>query len=339
VEVDPWGGNTARSVNSSFQPHLYTSYERDSDGGDDAMMRRYIATSTRFAQPDPYDGSVKPNDPQSFNRYSYVQNDPVNFLDPSGLFMTPTCLVDGAEMPCGLAFAIGRGSGIFGPANTTRWDRSAHMGAGEWQFYRSIAGLGSGWFNLAGVAINIHSWVGGEYAGGASYYDNFGTYSFGGNPFIQIDPGGPGPGATRPENQGPRNPRTGPSQPDSTAPCSHSGGGQGDVNVGIQSIGVGYTGGLQVTANRIHPYVGMSVGAGIPTVGGSIMVRNGTDISTGLNYTFSAGSVIGLQYSGHLDINNIRSSLRNGNFSFGGTTPNISASVTYVGQGRQIPCL
>ena len=24
-------------------------------------------------------------DPQSFNRYSYVQNDPVNFVDPSGL--------------------------------------------------------------------------------------------------------------------------------------------------------------------------------------------------------------------------------------------------------------
>lgn len=24
-------------------------------------------------------------DPQSFNRYGYVQNDPVNFVDPSGL--------------------------------------------------------------------------------------------------------------------------------------------------------------------------------------------------------------------------------------------------------------
>jgi hypothetical protein len=38
VEVDPWGGNTARSVNSAFQPHLYSSYERDSDGGDDARI-------------------------------------------------------------------------------------------------------------------------------------------------------------------------------------------------------------------------------------------------------------------------------------------------------------
>lgn len=28
--------------------------------------------------------------PQSFNRYSYVQNDPVNFTDPSGLLLVPT---------------------------------------------------------------------------------------------------------------------------------------------------------------------------------------------------------------------------------------------------------
>jgi RHS repeat-associated protein len=91
VEVDPWGGNTSRSVNSAFQPHLYTSYDRDSDGGDEAMNRRYIATSTRFSQPDPYDGSYSLTDPQSFNRYAYVNNDPVNFVDPTGL---DTCYPD-----------------------------------------------------------------------------------------------------------------------------------------------------------------------------------------------------------------------------------------------------
>jgi RHS repeat-associated protein len=69
------GGNTTRSVNSSFQPHLYTSYERDPDGGDEAMMRRYLSTSMRFVQPDPYDGSYEPANPQLFNRYSYVNNE------------------------------------------------------------------------------------------------------------------------------------------------------------------------------------------------------------------------------------------------------------------------
>jgi len=37
----------------------------------------------RWTSPDPLVGSIA--DPQSFNRYSYTQNDPGNFVDPSGL--------------------------------------------------------------------------------------------------------------------------------------------------------------------------------------------------------------------------------------------------------------
>src|SRR5258707_1464215 len=48
-------------------------------------MRRYQSYWNRFSQPDPYDGSYNITDPQSFNRYTYAQNDPVNFVDPSGL--------------------------------------------------------------------------------------------------------------------------------------------------------------------------------------------------------------------------------------------------------------
>jgi RHS repeat-associated protein len=85
IDLDPWGGETNRSANSAFQPHKYTTYERDGNGGDDAMMRRYTAKWHRFSQPDPYDGSYDATDPQSLNRYAYVQNDPANFTDPSGL--------------------------------------------------------------------------------------------------------------------------------------------------------------------------------------------------------------------------------------------------------------
>lgn len=51
------------------------------------MMRRYNRWWARFDQPDPYDGSYDATNPQSFNRYAYVQNDPVNFIDPSGLLL------------------------------------------------------------------------------------------------------------------------------------------------------------------------------------------------------------------------------------------------------------
>jgi RHS repeat-associated protein len=87
IELDPWGGDTSRSLNGGVQPHTFTSYERDTTGGlDEAQQRRYHGWWSRFDQPDPYDGSYDPANPQSFNRYSYVQNDPVNFADPSGLY-------------------------------------------------------------------------------------------------------------------------------------------------------------------------------------------------------------------------------------------------------------
>ena len=74
-----------RSSNYYFQPHTYNTYERDTNGADEAMFRRYNRWWSRFDQPDPYDGSYNLTDPQSFNRYAYVHNDPVNRVDPTGL--------------------------------------------------------------------------------------------------------------------------------------------------------------------------------------------------------------------------------------------------------------
>ena len=117
IDLDPWGGETWRSSNQTFQPHRYTSYERDNNGGDEAMMRRYHSYWNRFSQPDPYNGSYNPTDPQSFNRYAYTQNDPVNFIDPSG--------TDGEEFPIfyiciggdcyfGFGLTVGPDSGDYG---------------------------------------------------------------------------------------------------------------------------------------------------------------------------------------------------------------------------------
>lgn len=85
IELDPWGGSTNRNNNDAFQPHAFTTYTRDGNASDEAMFRRYNRWWSRFDQPDPYNGSYHPVDPQSFNRYALVNNDPVNAVDPTGL--------------------------------------------------------------------------------------------------------------------------------------------------------------------------------------------------------------------------------------------------------------
>lgn len=62
----------------------FSSYERDAESGNDYVLARYYVNHLgRFSSPDPLAGSV--DDPQSFNRYAYVRNQPTVLTDPSGL--------------------------------------------------------------------------------------------------------------------------------------------------------------------------------------------------------------------------------------------------------------
>jgi RHS repeat-associated protein len=68
---------------NSTTKFFFTSYERDLESGNDyAMARSYINRFGRFACVDPLLG--QPGDPQSWNRYAYVRNNPINNIDPSG---------------------------------------------------------------------------------------------------------------------------------------------------------------------------------------------------------------------------------------------------------------
>ncbi|MCC7497811.1 MAG: hypothetical protein IT160_09550 [Bryobacterales bacterium] len=53
-----------------------------------AMNREYSAAYGRFLTPDPYMASGGVADPGSWNRYAYTQGDPVNYTDPSGLYLS-----------------------------------------------------------------------------------------------------------------------------------------------------------------------------------------------------------------------------------------------------------
>jgi RHS repeat-associated protein len=67
---------------------------------DYADQRYYNATYGRFWTPDPYRASPSGwilSDPGSWNRYAYVGNDPINFVDPTGL---DKCQFDNSDLPC-----------------------------------------------------------------------------------------------------------------------------------------------------------------------------------------------------------------------------------------------
>jgi RHS repeat-associated protein len=77
---------------------MFTSYERDSESGNDyARARNYVSRLGRLSSPDLLGGARR--DPQSLNRYTYVDNDPANSSDPLGLSpgQLTDCLIDGVK--------------------------------------------------------------------------------------------------------------------------------------------------------------------------------------------------------------------------------------------------
>ncbi|MBK9313400.1 MAG: RHS repeat-associated core domain-containing protein [Acidobacteria bacterium] len=68
---------------------------------DYANARTYASERGRFIQPDPISiGGARLEQPQSMNRYAYVQNDPINFVDKSGLLLESPDGISGSGSDC-----------------------------------------------------------------------------------------------------------------------------------------------------------------------------------------------------------------------------------------------
>ena len=64
----------------------FTGYERDAETGLDFAQARYYASKQgRFTSPDEFFNDTTPASPQKWNLYVYVNNNPLNAVDPTGM--------------------------------------------------------------------------------------------------------------------------------------------------------------------------------------------------------------------------------------------------------------
>ncbi len=88
MDFRPFGEELARA--NSGQSNVkdkFATYKRDDETGlDFAQARMFGSNYGRFTAIDPTLRSMNGNNPQSFNRYVYVMNNPLAFVDPLGLW-------------------------------------------------------------------------------------------------------------------------------------------------------------------------------------------------------------------------------------------------------------
>jgi RHS repeat-associated protein len=105
------GDRADRLPNGENATEKLATYEPDGTTGlDYADQRHYQPGAGRFMTADPYLASGGVESPGSWNRYAYVEGDPVNFIDRRGLFRdTPGLLQD----PFGFIGSAGGGYPTF----------------------------------------------------------------------------------------------------------------------------------------------------------------------------------------------------------------------------------
>ena len=77
--------NAGYASGSSWMSLKFTGAERDYESQLDFLQARYLASMQgRFLSPDPGNAGAQPQDPQTWNAYAYVGNNPLVRTDPNG---------------------------------------------------------------------------------------------------------------------------------------------------------------------------------------------------------------------------------------------------------------
>jgi RHS repeat-associated protein len=91
LDYYPYGG-VILDTDTGDDRYQFTGKERDAESGLDNFGKRYFGSSLgRFMTPDPLLNSGQPWSPQTWNRYAYVENNPLRYTDPTGLYKWGNC--------------------------------------------------------------------------------------------------------------------------------------------------------------------------------------------------------------------------------------------------------
>ena len=141
--------------------YKFAGLERDSESSlDHATYRQLSFSQGRWMSPDPYDGSIDINNPQSFNRYGYAFDSPLNFIDPSGLQGVDPC--HGDPTGCGGGGGCGWICGV------------STIGIG------AAASAIASWFDHPSFHGSLHARPGnlnGKYSSDSYFYSADGTFT------------------------------------------------------------------------------------------------------------------------------------------------------------------
>ena len=110
-----------------------TGKERDTESGLDYFGARYYGSSMgRFLSSDPFLNSGHPDDPQTWNRYTYGLNNPLRIVDPTGLYNLVNTCASGDDK-CNKQFAQNAANLKAGLAVDHRRGRLSHARTGARQ--------------------------------------------------------------------------------------------------------------------------------------------------------------------------------------------------------------
>jgi RHS repeat-associated protein len=162
----PFGGERQITNNLANQKYKFTDAERDAESGLDVHDFRSLNTSMgRWMSPDPSGiGFANPTNPQTFNLYAYVGNNPLRYVDPLGLEEeAPAPEEGGLDGGIGQVVPQCEGSGCPGIQTLPSPPIPADHG-GAWQNNSGIGPMGGGLGHLVGQQGNdnakgILSWI------------------------------------------------------------------------------------------------------------------------------------------------------------------------------------